>query len=95
MTKKSEWEEMIKRAAVKAKEKELHEKRTLRKFVDSLKTVLTMELLVGVFAAFSLYIFFGWNDLFKVLLSWTIGITMVSTVVTLMVDRYKKLIHLR
>jgi hypothetical protein len=92
---KERWEDILKKADVRARAQEAHERHTLRKFVDTLKKLLTVELLIGMIAAFSLYVYFGWEQLFKTLLNWTIGITLASTVVTFMVNRYKKLLHLR
>ncbi|MBW2995816.1 hypothetical protein KY332_00790 [Candidatus Woesearchaeota archaeon] len=95
MARGSKWEDILKKASIKAKAQELHERNALKKFVNTLKRLLTVELLIGIIAAFSLYAYFGWEQLFRTLLNWTIGITLASTVVTFMVNRYKKLLHLR
>ncbi len=94
MTKKSEWETVLKDAAYRARAKELREKNALKRLVSSLKKLLTIELLVGVVAAFSLYVYFGAEELFRTLLNWTIGITLATTVVTFMVNRYKRLLNI-
>ncbi len=94
MVGKTEWEAVLKDAAYKARAKELREKNVLKKFVISLKKLLTIELLVGIIAAFSLYMYFGAEELFRTLLSWTIGITLATTVVTFMVNRYKRLLQI-
>ncbi|MEE9525194.1 MAG: hypothetical protein V3V78_01135 [Candidatus Woesearchaeota archaeon] len=91
---KTEWEKMVRKADFKARQQVMHERNALRRFVNTLKRALTFELLIGLIAAFSLYVYFGWDALFKTLLNWVIGITMVSTVITIMVDKYKKLLHL-
>lgn len=90
-----DWEEILKNASQKARAHEIHHKHTIRKIVDTLKKLLTVELLIGLLAAFSLYKFYGTAELFKTLLNWTIGITLATTVVTFMVNRYKKLLHVR
>ena len=91
---KSRWEDIIKDAAVRARAKELQEKRAIIKFISTLKKLLTIELLVGIVAAFSLYVYFGAEELFRTLLNWTIGITLATTVVTFMINRYKKILNL-
>ncbi|MBR9691989.1 hypothetical protein GOV06_04325 [Candidatus Woesearchaeota archaeon] len=94
MATRSEWAELIKHAARKERAKEIHERNVLRKFVITLKKLLTVELLIGLIAALSLYIFFGWAELARTLLNWIIGITLATTVVAFMINRYKKLLHL-
>ena len=91
----SNWESILKKAAAKAKAQEVHHKNVVEKFVDVLKKVLTFELFIGLLAAFVLYLYFGWEALFKTFLSWIIGITMVSTIITIMIDKYKKILHLK
>jgi hypothetical protein len=91
---KSDWEKMVRKADLKARQQEIQEKKALRRFVDILKVKLPFELMLGITAMFLLYSFFGPGQLFKTLLNWIIGITMASTIVTFMIDRYKKLLHL-
>ena len=88
------WVEILNKAE-KAQAHEKHKKNVFKKFTLSLRRLLTFELLIGIIAAFMLYVGFGWNELQRTLLSWIIGITMVSTMITFMVNRYNKLLHFK
>jgi uncharacterized membrane protein len=90
---KRSWENVVKDATFQARARELRRKNALKKFVSALKKLLTVELLIGLIAAFSLYVYFGAEELFRTLLSWVIGITLATTVITFMVDRYKKVLQ--
>jgi hypothetical protein len=93
MTEKT-WAEILKKAE-KAQAHETHKKNVFKKFTLSLRRFLTFELLIGIVAALILYAGFGWTELQRILLSWIIGITMVSTMITFMVNRYNKLLHFK
>jgi len=57
------------------------------------KGVVSVPILIGVLAAIVMYKEFGWIKLEEVLLSWTIGLTVLATIVTLL-ERYTKIIKL-
>lgn len=91
--KSNHWEKVIKHAEIRMKEKSYRDKTPLDKFLETTKKFLTVELLVGIIAAFSMYMQFGWLELERTLLSWIIGITLVATLMTVMVNRYRKITH--
>lgn len=93
MTEKT-WVEILKKAET-ARAHEAHKENAFKKFALSMRRILTFELLIGIIAALILYVGFGWNELQRTLLSWIIGITMVSTMITFMVNRYNKLLHFK
>jgi type IV secretory pathway VirB2 component (pilin) len=91
---KNEWEGIVKKAAIKSAIKSDNQKKNIfEKYAESLKGLVTVELLVGIIAAFSMFILFGWDELERTLLSWIIGITLVMTILTYMANRYKKITH--
>ncbi len=88
------WEDIVKEAALRTRATEVHKRKAFVKYVSLLKKLVTVELLIGVVAAFSLYMEFGWKELERTLLSWIIGITLVATIITFMISRYNKITHL-
>ena len=93
LEKSNHWEKVIKHAEIRMREKSYKEKDFFTKVVDTAKKFLTVELLVGIIAAFSMYMQFGWLELERTLLSWIIGITLVATLLTVMVNRYRRITH--
>lgn len=99
----SDFDEMLKRAWERYREKrrmkEEHGKSYERlKFEESLeflerhfKSIISIPIIIGFIAAFIMYKEFGWEKLEEVLLSWTIGLTIIATIVTLL-ERYTKII---
>lgn len=58
-----------------------------QKFTDVLnkvKRVMTIPLIIGFIAAFLMYHYFGWDKLIHSLLSWTIGLTILATIITVL-----------
>jgi len=90
---KDKWEELVNQTEQRMHAREKHKNKLFEKYVTVLRRLITVELLIGIIAAFSMYMQFGWVELERTLLSWIIGITMVSTIITFMIDRYKKITH--
>ena len=91
----TKWEELVKEAERRLSEKEARERRLLYRYVATLKKLITVELLIGIIAAFSMYMQYGWKELERTLLSWIIGITLAATIVTFMIERYKRITHIK
>lgn len=89
------WEQIVKETEKSMKRRDQHRHSLLGRYVSMLRKLMTIELLVGVTAAFSMYMQFGWEELEKTLLSWIIGLTIAATLVTFMIGRYKKITHIR
>jgi hypothetical protein len=84
------WAELIKEADAKVRAREIKEKRAFRKYTNVLLKLVPIQVLIGIVAAFYFYMRFGWSDLEKTLLTWIIGLTLSATIVTVMINKYKK-----
>ena len=62
-------------------------------FKNNFKSILSIPIAIGIIAAIVMYYQFGWIELQKILLSWTIGLTLLATIVTLL-ERYTKILTL-
>ena len=87
------WEDLLRRADARVEAKEIKEKRDFRRYTEALLRTVPIQALIGITAAFYFYLRFGWSDLERVLLTWVIGITLAATLVTFMINKYKKIIH--
>lgn len=52
--------------------------------------MITIEIIIGLVAVFLMYYKFGLDRLIETLLNWTIGITIVTTLVVGFIKRYGK-----
>ena len=93
MVDRKKWEELIRESEQRIRAREMQERRLFRRYVTALRQLITVELLIGLIAVFSMYMQFGWRELERTLLSWTIGITVAATLVTFMINKYKKITH--
>ena len=89
-----EWEHFVNKSSLRDKHTNIRGNSLFYKVVETLRRIVTIELLIGVIAAFSYYMLFGAADLEKTLLSWVIGLTLASTMLTLMIGRYKRITKL-
>ena len=89
------WEQIIKETERSIKRRDQYKHSLLGRYVSMLRKLVTIELLVGITAAFSMYMQFGWEELEKTLLSWIIGLTIAATLVTFMIERYKKITQIK
>ena len=88
------WEDFTKEAGQNRRVYDAKKKRFFEDYLSNLKKFLTVEIIIGIIAAFLLYTRFGIAELQRTILSWIIGITLVMTIVTAMMNRYKKIFHL-
>ncbi len=65
------------------------EKRAFDIYLLNLKKWIPAQMLLGVFAAFVFYQEFGGIKLIEMLLEWTIGLTIVASLVTALISHYK------
>jgi len=54
-----------------------------------LRKAISIPIIIGIFAAVLMWKFYGWDNLARTLLSWTIGLTILAAIITLLerVDR--------
>lgn len=88
------WEDFVKEVDQNRRIYNAKKKRLFEDYLSNLKKFLTLEIIIGIVAAFLLYTRFGIVELQRTILSWIIGITLVMTIVTAMMNRYKKIFHL-
>ena len=79
---KKSWEDQVKYAlhhqdTIKA----MREHREKKEYHEKLRRFVPIPILIGAFAAFLMYNFFGLQEMLKSLLSWIIGMTLVATVI--------------
>ena len=91
MVQKQNWNDIIRQAEINSKKEEAKERRDRKKYILVLRKFISVQLLIGLIAAFSLYMEFGWQELERILLSWVIGLTLVGTFLTILVERYRKI----
>jgi hypothetical protein len=99
----SDFDEMLRRAWEKYKiKKSMQEKHGKSyeqlKFKESVefvekhfKSILSVPIIIGILAAYLMYRDFGFPKLEEVLLSWTIGLTIVAAIITLL-EKYTKIL---
>lgn len=68
---------------------EVKKERTLKNFMRKLRVLIPVQILLGIIACFLMYFIFGGNKLAETLLSWTIGMTIIATLVTSILYREK------
>ncbi|MBW3012549.1 hypothetical protein KY311_05150 [Candidatus Woesearchaeota archaeon] len=84
---KEEWEKLVKHAVEKQ-----HHKRSIaftQHFAGFLHFI-PISIVLGTIAAALFAYRYGFEDLIRVLLSWTIGVTLVATLSAAFVNRFKK-----
>ncbi|MCD6575684.1 MAG: hypothetical protein J7K73_00825 [Nanoarchaeota archaeon] len=94
---KKAWEKYKLKKAQQYKHGESYERLKREESIEFItkhfKSIISIPIVIGVIAAMIMYKEFGWQKLEEVLLSWTIGLTIIATIVTLL-ERYTKLIKL-
>ncbi len=92
---KNSWEKYKLKKAERYKHGESYERlkreESLKFIVTHFKSVISIPIIIGVIASIIMYQEFGWKKLEEVLLSWTIGLTIIATIITLL-ERYTKII---
>lgn len=91
MPKKKEYEEIIHDAL--HRQNEAHSQRHVHQwkhYKDVLRTFLPVPIIIGAVASIIFYKIYGPEDLIRVMLSWTIGITFVATLSATLVNKLEK-----
>jgi len=84
------WEEWIRKQIEKKKVVlEVKQKRDLKKYLSTIKGLITIEIIIGLLAVFFMFYKFGGDKLIETLLDWIIGITIVTTIIVI-IGRYGK-----
>jgi len=52
-------------------------------FNNNIKKIITIPIVIGFFASAIMYLKYGWEILEQTLLSWTIGVTIIVTIVAI------------
>lgn len=56
----------------------------------TIKKYISIPIIVGIAASAAIYTYFGGEELFKTLLSWTVGVTIVVTFVAALAKGHEK-----
>jgi hypothetical protein len=86
------WEDIVKHALQNhQKSQHIKKRKLLMDYYRGLLKFIPIPIIIGGLAAYYMYIEFGWKALEQSLLSWTIGLTLIATIVASIVGRFKKL----
>jgi MFS superfamily sulfate permease-like transporter len=66
-------------------------KREWKKFIHIFRLLIPIPLIIGIIAAIITWNLYGANELLKILLSWIIGITLVTTVVATLLGKVQNI----
>ncbi len=94
---KRAWERYKERKRQKSEQGKSYERlkreESIEFFKRHFKSIISVPIIIGILAAILMYHEFGWIKLKETLLSWTIGLTLLATIVTLL-ERYTKLMKI-
>ncbi|MBD3263229.1 hypothetical protein GF374_02515 [Candidatus Woesearchaeota archaeon] len=68
----------------KERAERIKKQRQTYKVMNKLKKIISVPIIIGVAAAIIMWFFYGWDVLLRTLLSWTIGLTILATIITLL-----------
>lgn len=85
-----DWESFVKELSLKKYDRENKKEVVVKKLFKGVFAILSIEIVIGVIAAFFVYYIFGAKELLKMCLSWIIGITFIATIVTAFMNWYHK-----
>lgn len=89
---KGKWEDIVKEALQNHQHSQhIKKRKLLRDYYRSLLKFIPIPVLIGGLASYYMYVEFGWKALEQSLLSWTIGLTLIATIVASIVGRFKRL----
>lgn len=80
------WEEMILRSAHYENKK----KSELNELIKRIRRLMTIPIVIGVLAAILLWLRHGYHALEEAVLSWTIGMTLIGTLIASAIGKIKK-----
>ena len=70
---------------------ELKKEREAKKLFLAVLKMTPVPILVGIAAALVYYKYYGWNELRKIALSWTIGVTLIAALYTTFINKLKNI----
>ena len=86
------WEDWLREQVKKKKVTvEVKEKINLKKYVSTIRGLITTEIIIGLAAVFLMYYEFGLDRLIETLLNMVISITILTTLVVGFIKRYGKM----
>lgn len=59
-------------------------------FLNKIFGMLSFQIIIGVFAAYSMYKIFGLGELLRTFLSWMIGVTIVAAFISALINKFHK-----
>lgn len=85
------WEERLNN--ILSKRRQVNKRRkdvALKNFFKSMFALVSVEIVLGCIAAYLMWRLYGVMELLKIILSWTIGMTIMTTFVTALLRKYHK-----
>lgn len=82
--KPQELAEILHEVVERERARKIKQKQQVTSVFEKLKKVITIPLVIGFIAAFLMYQYYGWDELIRSLLSWTIGLTILATIITVL-----------
>jgi len=78
----TKWEQMVKYALANHKViEQQRERRQKVEFYKRLRRLVPIPIVIGIVAALIMHDLYGWQSLLETLLGWTIGLTIVATII--------------
>jgi len=79
------WEHIVREAlANQDRIAQERRKREIRESYIRIKALIPLSVLIGVVAFYLMISIYGWREILKTLLSWIVGVTIVTTIIALM-----------
>jgi len=82
--------EKIFKQHVESEEKK--KEREYKKYLTNLVKFIPIPIMVGGLAALLYYHYYGWEDLKKIILTWTIGVTLIATLSAAFINKIKNIL---
>lgn len=85
-----EWHDLVRQSKDNRFYK-IEKKREWKKFIHTFRVLTPIPIIIGFVAAIMTWNFYGPDELTKILLSWIIGITLVTTVIAGMLGKMQNI----
>ena len=86
---KTTWDKILISDMLKQKESREKDETDYKKYIKFLRKLIPINITVGLIALITYFILFGATELARVVLSWTIGATLIGTFVSLIIGKQK------
>ncbi|MBW2992536.1 hypothetical protein KY345_04935 [Candidatus Woesearchaeota archaeon] len=88
---KNRIEELLKHEILKRRlNAEQKKEKAFDVLIKKLKVSVPLQIIIGIAACVLMYYLFGGRSLLETLLSWTIGMTIIATIITSILSKYHK-----